>query len=169
MATATTQTPSGRLPTVHSPLMACMRRTKPIAAPATSRVGEQLRRDVAYRNQLAAFWQAVGGGERLAAATLPLGMALPVVLADSQRLPEEVPLARGAMLSAAILVFVDTMKELPATLIIRPFNFDTLAVRVYTLASDERLAEASTGALLIVLVGLLPLWVLTRAMRRDQA
>jgi len=81
----------------------------------------------------------------------------------------EVPLARGAMLSAAILVFVDTMKELPATLIIRPFNFDTLAVRVYTLASDERLAEASTGALLIVLVGLLPLWVLTRAMRRDQA
>lgn len=78
----------------------------------------------------------------------------------------EVPLARGAMLSAAILVFVDTMKELPATLIIRPFDFDTLAVRVYTLASDERLAEASTGALLIVLVGLLPIWVLTRAMRR---
>ena len=77
----------------------------------------------------------------------------------------EVPLARGAMLSAGILVFVDTMKELPATLIIRPFDFDTLAVRVYTLASDERLAEASTGALLIVLVGLLPIWVLTRAMR----
>lgn len=78
----------------------------------------------------------------------------------------ELPLARGAMLSAGILVFVDTMKELPATLIIRPFNFDTLAIRVYTLASDERLTEASTGALLIVLVGLLPLWVLTRAMRR---
>jgi len=78
----------------------------------------------------------------------------------------EMPLARGAMLSAGILVFVDTMKELPATLIIRPFDFDTLAVRVYTLASDERLAEASTGALLIVLVGLLPLWVLTRAMKR---
>ena len=78
----------------------------------------------------------------------------------------EVPLARGAMLSAAILVFVDTMKELPATLIIRPFDFDTLAVRVYNLASDERLAEASTGALLIVAVGLLPIWVLTRAMRR---
>ncbi len=78
----------------------------------------------------------------------------------------EMPLARGAILSAAILVFVDTMKELPATLIIRPFDFDTLAVRVYTLASDERLAEASTGALLIVLVGLVPIWVLARAMRR---
>jgi iron(III) transport system permease protein len=78
----------------------------------------------------------------------------------------EFPLMTGSLLSAAILVFVDTMKELPATLIIRPFDFDTLAVRVYTLASDERLAEASTSALLIVLAGLLPIWVLTRAMRR---
>jgi iron(III) transport system permease protein len=78
----------------------------------------------------------------------------------------ELPLARGALLSAAILVFVDTMKELPATMIVRPFDFDTLAVRVNTLAADERLAEASTAALLIVLVGLLPLILLTRAMRR---
>lgn len=80
----------------------------------------------------------------------------------------ELPLARGALLTAAILVFVDTMKELPATLIVRPFDFDTLAVRVYNLASDERLAEASTSALLIVLVGLLPVVALTRAMRRRE-
>lgn len=59
------------------------------------------------------------------------------------------------------------MKELPATLIVRPFDFDTLAVRVHALASDERLAEASTAALLIVLVGLLPVIALTRAMRQD--
>jgi iron(III) transport system permease protein len=78
----------------------------------------------------------------------------------------ELPLARGALLTAAVLVFVDTMKELPATLIVRPFDFDTLAVRVHNLASDERLAEASTAALLIVLVGLLPVVVLVRAMRR---
>jgi iron(III) transport system permease protein len=78
----------------------------------------------------------------------------------------ELPLSRGALLTAGILVFVDTMKELPATLIIRPFDFDTLAVRVYNLASDERLAEASTSALLIVLAGLLPVVALTRAMRR---
>ncbi|WP_369407943.1 ABC transporter permease [Roseomonas rosulenta] len=78
----------------------------------------------------------------------------------------ELPLARGALLTAAVLVFVDTMKELPATLIVRPFDFDTLAVRIYNLASDERLAEASTAALLIVLVGLLPVAALTRAMRR---
>lgn len=78
----------------------------------------------------------------------------------------ELPLTRGALLTAAILVFVDTMKELPATLIVRPFDFDTLAVRVYNLASDERLSEASTSALLIVLAGLLPVAALTRAMRR---
>ncbi|WP_237214033.1 ABC transporter permease [Falsiroseomonas oryziterrae] len=78
----------------------------------------------------------------------------------------ELPLARGALLTAAVLVFVDTMKELPATLIVRPFDFDTLAVRVYNLASDERLAEASTAALLIVVVGLLPVVALVRAMRR---
>jgi iron(III) transport system permease protein len=78
----------------------------------------------------------------------------------------ELPLARGALLSAAVLVFVDTMKELPATLIVRPFDFDTLAVRLHNLASDERLAEASTAALLIVAVGLLPVAVLVRAMRR---
>jgi iron(III) transport system permease protein len=77
----------------------------------------------------------------------------------------ELPLARGALLTAAILVFVDTMKELPATLIVRPFDLDTLAVRVANLAGDERLAEASTAALLIVAVGLLPVIALSRAMR----
>ena len=78
----------------------------------------------------------------------------------------ELPLSRGALLTAGILVFVDTMKELPATLIVRPFDFDTLAVRVYNLASDERLSEASTSALLILILGLLPVGVLARAMRR---
>jgi iron(III) transport system permease protein len=79
----------------------------------------------------------------------------------------ELPLARGALLSAAVLVFVDTMKELPATLIVRPFDLDTLAVRVHNLASDERLAEASTAALMIVAVGLLPIIVLVRMMKRQ--
>ena len=66
------------------------------------------------------------------------------------------PLVRGSLLTGALLVFVDTLKELPATLIVRPFNFDTLAVRVYLLASDERLAEAATAALTIVAVGIVP-------------
>jgi iron(III) transport system permease protein len=63
---------------------------------------------------------------------------------------------RGGLWTAALLVFVDVMKELPATLIIRPFNFDTLAVRVYQLAADERLAEAAAPALAIVVVGIFP-------------
>jgi iron(III) transport system permease protein len=53
-------------------------------------------------------------------------------------------------------VFVDVMKELPATIALRPFNFDTLAVRIYNLASDERLAEASGLALALVVVGMIP-------------
>jgi iron(III) transport system permease protein len=76
------------------------------------------------------------------------------------------PLLRGSLIAAVLLVFVDTMKELPATLIVRPFDLDTLAVRVYQLASDEKLAQASTAALLIVAVGLIPVIILSRAMKR---
>lgn len=66
------------------------------------------------------------------------------------------PLMGGSLLTALMLVFVDVMKELPATIVIQPPNFDTLAVRVYRYASDERLVEAAAPALAIVLVGLLP-------------
>ena len=79
-----------------------------------------------------------------------------------------VPMIAAGLLSAAILVFVDVMKELPATIIIRPFNFDTLAVQTYRLASEERLDEAAGYALAIVLVGLLPVVLLTRLMERGR-
>jgi iron(III) transport system permease protein len=72
------------------------------------------------------------------------------------------PLLWRSALAAGLLVFVDVMKELPATFVMRPFNFDTLAVQAYNLASDERLAEASTAALTIVAVGLVPLILLAR-------
>ncbi|MBU0602493.1 MAG: iron ABC transporter permease [Gammaproteobacteria bacterium] len=78
------------------------------------------------------------------------------------------PMLRGSLLTAALLVFVDVMKELPATLVMRPFNFDTLATQAYTLASDERLHEASTAALAIVVVGLLPLIALSRQIARSR-
>lgn len=78
-----------------------------------------------------------------------------------------VPLLRRSLLTAGLLVFIDTMKELPATLVMRPFNFDTLATQAYTLASDERLAEASTASLAIVAVGLLPLVFLCRQIARE--
>ena len=77
-----------------------------------------------------------------------------------------VPMLRGSLFTAGLLVFVDVMKELPATLVMRPFNFDTLATQTYTLAADERLAEASTAALAIVAVGLLPLIALSRQISR---
>ncbi len=66
------------------------------------------------------------------------------------------PIMTPTILTAVLLVFVDVVKELPATLILRPFNFETLATRAYRLASDERIAEASTASLLIVAVGLIP-------------
>ncbi|MGK7957069.1 MAG: ABC transporter permease, partial [Crocosphaera sp.] len=80
------------------------------------------------------------------------------------------PLMTGGMLTAIMLVFVDVMKELPATLVIRPFNFDTLAIRVYQYASDERLADAAAPALAIVLVGMIPViflsWQIAQSRRR---
>jgi iron(III) transport system permease protein len=76
------------------------------------------------------------------------------------------PMMWGGLLTAAMLVFVDVMKELPATLIVRPFNFDTLAVRVYNLASDERLAEAAGPALAIVAVGIIPVILLSLRIAR---
>jgi iron(III) transport system permease protein len=79
------------------------------------------------------------------------------------------PLLSRATAAAALLVFVDVMKELPATLVLRPFNFDTLATRTYTLAQDERLAEAALPSLAIVAVGVLPLLVLARTVRRGYA
>ena len=69
--------------------------------------------------------------------------------------------------SAALLVFVDCLKELPATLVLRPFNFDTLAVSAYHYASDERLAEAALPSLLIVAAGLLPVILLSRVAGRS--
>ena len=76
------------------------------------------------------------------------------------------PLLRPSLLAAFALVFIDTLRELPATLILRPFNFETLATRTYRLASDERLAEASLPALILLAAGLIPVLVLVAARRR---
>ncbi len=78
-----------------------------------------------------------------------------------------IPMLHGSLLTALLLVFVDVLKELPTTLILRPFNFNTLAVRTYELASDERLADAALPALAIVLIGLLPVILMTRTIGRE--
>ncbi len=78
------------------------------------------------------------------------------------------PLLRRGLLTAALLVFIEVMKELPATLVMRPFNFDTLATQAYMLASDERLAEAATASLAIVAAGLLPLMLVCRQIAAER-
>lgn len=72
------------------------------------------------------------------------------------------PLIKSGVLTAALIVFVDCMKELPATLILRPFNFETLATHVYHFASDEMIEQSALGALFIVAAGLLPVIILSR-------
>jgi iron(III) transport system permease protein len=75
------------------------------------------------------------------------------------------PLLKRSAAAAGLLVFVDVMKELPATLVLRPFNSDTLAVVAYQLARDERLGEAALPSLALVLVGLVPVVLLSRTLR----
>lgn len=79
-----------------------------------------------------------------------------------------IPIIRGGAFTAALLVFVDVMKELPATLILRPFNFSTLATRVFEYASEEQFEDAALWALSIVLVGIVPVVMLSRAIGRSR-
>ncbi|MEM7742334.1 MAG: iron ABC transporter permease [Pseudomonadota bacterium] len=79
-----------------------------------------------------------------------------------------VPILAPSLLTALLIVFIDVLKELPATLIMRPFNFDTLAVQAHRLASDERLAGAAVPSLVIVALGLLPVILVCRSVRRQR-
>jgi iron(III) transport system permease protein len=78
------------------------------------------------------------------------------------------PMMRGSALTAALLVFVDCMKELPMTIILRPFNFDTLATYVFQYASSELLEESALGALAIVAAGILPVILLSLTIARSR-
>jgi len=78
------------------------------------------------------------------------------------------PIMKSTLLTAILLVFVDILKELPATLLLRPFNFNTLAVRAYELAADERLADASSAAIMIVLTGIIPVILLSLSITRNR-
>jgi iron(III) transport system permease protein len=79
------------------------------------------------------------------------------------------PLAKAAMASAAILVGVDALKELPIVLLLRPFGFDTLPVWVYNLASESRFQQAALPALLIIVVALIPVYLLSRQLERPSS
>ncbi len=77
-----------------------------------------------------------------------------------------IPMLKYSMVTAFLLVFIDVLKELPLTLILRPFNFDTLAIRAFEYASDERVAEAGPAALVIVLTGFVPVFLLYKFMEK---
>ena len=79
-----------------------------------------------------------------------------------------IPIMRGSLLTCLLLVFVDVLKELPATLILRPFNFNTLAVRTFELANEERLAEAAVPALAIVIAGIIPVIIISNSISRSR-
>ena len=78
------------------------------------------------------------------------------------------PILKVSILTSILLVFVDVIKELPATLILRPFDFNTLAVKAYELASDERLVDASIPSVAIVVAGLLPLILINNSINNHQ-
>lgn len=89
--------------------------------------------------------------------------------AFSTLLRVHLPLLLPSLGAAGLLVFVDTMKELPATLLLRPFNFDTLATHVYSFAALEQFEEAALGALAIVVAGLVPVLLLHKAVATGRA
>ncbi len=103
-----------------------------------------------------------GLGNRLQAASRTLGAGPSRTLFQI-----ELPLLRGSVAAAALLLFVEVLKELPLTLILRPFNFDTLATRAYQYASEEMLAQSAAPALLILLTGLLPIILINRLSQRQ--
>ena len=105
---------------------------------------------------LTAGYNATAGGlaqisPQMDGAARMLGAGAPRILAGVHW-----PLAQRSLLAGAAIVAVDIAKELPATLILRPFNFETLSTQIYRLASDERLADAAPAALILIALGLLP-------------
>lgn len=115
---------------------------------------------------LTAGYNAVAGGAgQIHPLTDDAARALgagPMTLAARVHLP----ILRPALGAGALIIFIDIAKELPATLLLRPFNFETLATQIYRLATDERLADAAPSALVLILVSLVPtLWIETIAKR----
>jgi iron(III) transport system permease protein len=101
-------------------------------------------------------------GPNMDAAARTLGQDMPGLVRRVH-----MPLLRTSLLTAGLIVFVDVMKELPATLIMRPFNYDTLAVQAHRLASDERLSGAAVPSLVIAAIGLIPVILLCRRIGRE--
>jgi iron(III) transport system permease protein len=115
---------------------------------------------------------AVGSIESsLAKVTPSLDMVSVTLAIKPMRMLRKVhfPLVRKGCLAGALLVFIESMKELPAALLLRPFNFETLATYVYQYVSDEQLEQAALAAIVIVLVGLIPIIFLNRSLEQQHS
>ncbi len=148
-------------------VIADWRRASGIAAPGLLLTGSVFALVYAYLvRYFAVAWNAIEPGfQRITLAMDAAARTLGVGGMGTLR-RVHAPLLSRSLAGALLLVFVDVMKELPATLVLRPFNFDTLATQAYQLAKDERLAEAALPSLAIVAVGLLPIIVLARIARQ---
>ena len=80
----------------------------------------------------------------------------------------DLPILQKPIIAALLVVFVDVMKELPLTLILRPFNFSTLATSAFQYANDEMVDKAAPASLLIVLLGMIPIFLLNRLIKRSK-
>lgn len=118
---------------------------------------------------LTAGYNAAAGG--LAQVSLQMDAAAQSLGAAPIRILKEIhwPQTRGAIIAGAAIVAIDIAKELPATLLLRPFNFETLSTRIYRLASDERLADAAPAALFLIALGLIPALALAILSRNENA
>ena len=117
---------------------------------------------------LAVAWQPIDSGmerncEQINNASRSLGSTAIQSLTQIN-----IPLLRTGLVAAGLFVFVDTMKELPLTLILRPFNFETLSTKTFDLAQQAQIPESSIPALCIILVSLLPLIWLNRQIRHNE-
>ena len=115
---------------------------------------------VAY-NPIESGYARIGNGLQESALTLGVKPSRILGLVD-------LPLLKGALLGAALLVFIDVLKELPLTLILRPFNFNTLATRSFELASDELVAAAAVPSLIVILTGVIPVQLLNSLISRNK-
>lgn len=117
---------------------------------------------------LAAALGAYEGGQAMVPATMDAAARSLGQTPSGTLRRVHLPLLAPSLLTALLIVFVDVMKELPATLIMRPFNYDTLAVQAHRLASDERLEGAAVPSLVIVAIGLLPVILICRRVGRQR-
>ena len=117
---------------------------------------------------LTAGYNAAAGG--LQQVSTQMDFAAQNLGASSARILSQIhwPQTQGAVIAGAAIIAIDIAKELPATLLLRPFNFETLSTRVYRLASDERLADAAPAALLLIALGLIPTLAISHFSRNNE-